>query len=144
MTWKVRVTVKGYQDDGSGEAVEMVSVGNCRLQGGTYYLLYDEVDEGENGESGITKNLLKIAQNGRHVELVKKGMINTVMVFDQEQLEASVYETPYGKFLLEINTCQMGFCIREDRLELELGYILNLNHQPVSKNYITIIARRIS
>lgn len=143
MTWKVRVTVKGYPDDGTGEAVELVSTGVLRLQGKTYYVLYEEVDEEENGDSGITKNMLKIEKNGKYAELVKKGMINAVMVFDTEQPAASVYETPYGRFLMEINTCQLDFRNLENRLELELFYILNLNHQPVSKNRITIIAERI-
>lgn len=144
MTWKVRVTVKGYQSDESEEPIEVVSTGECRYQSGRYYVLYEEIDEGENGVSGITRNMLKIEASGKHVELVKKGIINAVMVFDQEQAATSFYETPYGKILMEINTCQMNFLNREDKLELELGYILNMNHQPVSQNRIAIIVERMS
>ena len=82
MTWKVRVTVKGYQSDVSEEPIEVVSKGECRFQSGKYYILYEEIDEGENGDSGITRNMLKIEESGRHVELVKKGVVNAVMVFD--------------------------------------------------------------
>lgn len=137
------MTVKGYPDGAAEEAIEIVSTGVCRLQGETYYVLYEEIDEEESGDSGITKNMLKIEKDGRYAELVKKGILNAVMVFDKEQPAASVYETPYGRFLMEINTCQLDFRNKEDRLELKLLYILNLNHQPVSKNRITIIAERI-
>lgn len=144
MTWKVRVTVKGYQSDVSEEPIEVVSKGECRFQSGKYYILYEEIDEGENGDSGITRNMLKIEESGRHVELVKKGVVNAVMVFDQEQAASSFYETPYGKILMEINTYHINFINQEDKLEVELGYILNMNHQPVSKNRIAIIAERVS
>lgn len=141
---RVLVTVRGYQKDGVEEgAVELVAAGDISYRNGKYYLCYEEVDEEESGENGLTKTRLKIEEDGGCVELVKKGLINTTMVFKPNGSTTSFYDSPYGKMLMEINTSDLLFSYNDGKMEIKMSYILNMNHQPISENTIHITAAHV-
>ena len=87
----VLVTVRGMQSiesvDGS-EEVEMVAKGNYYFRNGHHFICYEEMSEGFDKP---TKSMIKIADNV--VEVDKKGVMNTHLVFEPEKKNVTFYAT---------------------------------------------------
>ena len=86
MTKEVLIHLKGMQttDDphGSDEPLELITVGEYYYRNNTHYLLYDEQMEGLDEP---IHNLVKIRPG--HMEVRKKGPVQTNMVFEDRKTE---------------------------------------------------------
>ena len=84
MNKKVLVSISGLQTEiGDDEAIEIVSPGEYHQRDGKHYILYEEMHEDGEAESGVSKNLLKISPD--YIELTKKGYANVNMVFEKDK-----------------------------------------------------------
>ena len=71
---------------GSEETVEVVSCGEYHFRNGKHFVIYEEVmDESSNHMD--TKCLLKLSD--KHIELLKKGDVETHMVFEEGKTHLS-------------------------------------------------------
>ena len=102
----VLVTVRGMQSiesvDGS-EEVEMVAKGNYYFRNGHHFICYEEMSEGFDKP---TKSMIKIADNV--VEVDKKGVMNTHLVFEPEKKNVTFYATPFGQMEMGIEKTVLG------------------------------------
>ena len=103
MTKEVLIHLKGMQttDDphGSDEPLELITVGEYYYRNNTHYLLYEEQMEGLDEP---IHNLVKIRPG--HMEVRKKGPVQTNMVFETEKQNMACYQTPYGPIQMDITT----------------------------------------
>lgn len=133
MTKEVTVLIDGSQLDTEEETVRTTASGVYRKLNGKHVIHYEEsIDGGE----GITKNTVSIASE--HVEIVKKGVISTVMSFDLLEPSQTFYQTPYGRLLLQIQTTELLIEESQDEIKVRLRYLLSVNGEYLSDNQILI------
>lgn len=136
MTKEVIISIKGLQFvEEEEEAVELISVGNYSFQDGTHIVEYEEIEEAE-GTKGITQNTISITP--KQVEILRGGMNNVQMLFEENCKNLTYYQTPFGELLIGINTTKIRIAEREDRIMVMLEYGLEINYNHVSDCKITI------
>ena len=121
MTKDVLVSVKGLQTDQFQDNTELETLtpGEYYERNGSHYVLYEETDE---GAMGTTKNMLKFREN--HLELIKKGLINVHMIFEQNKKNMANYTTPFGDLLIGIEAEQILIKEEEKRIQIQVDYAL--------------------
>lgn len=135
MTKDVLLTISGLHFDAvsdeteeENEAIEVVTPATYYLKNGKHYVIYDELVE---GMPGSIKNRIQIEESGK-VEMFKRGISNTHMVFEKEKIHMTEYETPYGELMLGVYTRGVDVQIQEDNIDVEIGYALDANGQKVA------------
>lgn len=119
MTEKVRIIIEGMQSGDPDTAIITRANGSYHLTMGWHYVLYDEqLGEGE----AVSKNIMKLKQD--RIELTKKGLGPSHMVFDRRERTRTLYATPYGDIPMEIETREIRIKEATDRIEVELDYLL--------------------
>lgn len=111
----------------------MITVGDYYKRNGKHYLRYEEAME---GFEGTTSNLIKF--DGHMVDIMKKGVANVHMVFEEKQKNLTYYDTPFGNLLIGLSTNSIDFEEEEDAIRLEIGYSLDINYEFVSDCRISI------
>lgn len=137
MTKDVLLTVSGLQfasqEDGAGEAVEVITPGDYYKKNDKHYVLYDEVME---GFSGITKNVIKIAEDC--LDITKKGVTNVHMIFEKNKKNVTYYYTPFGSLLIGIDAKQVNVAETEDNIDVTVNYDLEVNYEFLANCNITM------
>jgi len=133
MTKEVIVKISGLHiekaEEGNTHApIEVVVPATYFFKNGKHYLLYEEAEE---GVSNVTKNQIKITGDTK-VELRKKGVHMTEMVFEKEQKNLANYQTPYGEIALEVHTTHLNVQEEEERLIVDVEYTLEANEAHLS------------
>ena len=128
MTKEVLVSIKGTQCmDGEDDSIEIITAGTCYNKNGKWYVLYDEAVE---GIEAATHNTVKIAKD--KIEVIKKGLVDSRMVYEYGKKHNCNYVTPMGLIILGITTTALTVTEQEDRLEVLIEYSLEMNGEYVA------------
>lgn len=138
MKKEVLVAIAGLQFEFSeDEALEVISSGEYYYRNGKHYVLYEELQEDENGiKGGITKNTLKISDT--MIELKKSGFHNVVMTFEKGKKTVTCYQTPVGQLMIGIDTTGIYVQELEDGIVVDIRYMLDIHYSHVSECVIKI------
>lgn len=139
MTKDVKIIVLGTHDHGDGDSgtIRTQHKGQYFEKGDSHYLLYEEEQEGFTEK---VKNRLKYKAGC--VELVKSGLVNSRMVFEEGKTIMTNYQGPYGQLVMGVNTSAIRITQREDRISIEVDYTLETEKRIVSRSRITIKVKR--
>ena len=108
--------------------IEVISPGEYFERNGAEFLLFEEhMDDTSQG----TRNLVKI-EPGR-VSILKKGLINSDMVFEKGVQRQTHYTTPFGSVVLGITADNVAVERRPDEMKVELDYRLEINYEHYSE-----------
>ncbi len=118
--------VEGYET--GDDAIEVVTPASYYCRNGKHYIIYDEVLE---GMGGTIKNKIKITGNDS-VEIMKSGVSNSHMIFEKNKKNLTYYRTPYGQMLIGVNTKNMEIDVRDDKINVQVDYELDVNHEPLA------------
>ena len=135
MTKDITIKIKGKQTYPGGECVETVTetAGEYYMRNGSHYVMYEEQEAGFTQSS---KCMLKVYTQG--VELTKKGLLQSKMVFEEGKQHMTEYRTPFGVFMLEVQTGRVSVLEEENSLTVRLEYSLGNNEEPMADCDITI------
>ena len=141
MTKDVLVSISGHHIDimaepeetpeameSARDAIEVVTPASYYCKGGKHYIIYDEVME---GMAGTIKNRIKITGTDS-VEIVKSGLSSSHMIFEKNRKNLTYYRTPYGQMLVGVNTRNMEVSVEDDRINVQVDYELDVNHEPLA------------
>lgn len=131
----IEITVSGVQQDDAGHrtATDYRAQGQYFERDGCRYLLYEEQD----AESGaVTHNTLKIKD--RSLELIRRGNVNSRMVFAVGTPMAADYVTVYGALHLEVDTEDLKCLWRPTEASIEITYSLSMAGELLSRNRLSI------
>ena len=126
MTKDIMLRISGVQfPDGeeNSEEMEVITSGSYFEKDGRHYIKYDEVQEDSNE---VIRNLLKI-ENGS-LELTRRGMTNVHMVFE------------FGRFLVGISATHLDVSEKEDSIDVQVKYALEINSEYIADCSISICA----
>lgn len=131
----VLISIKGLQfenDMDSGE-IETITKGEYYKRGGSHYVIYEELTE---GHEEPTKNIIKIREH--ELDLTKRGLVNTHMVFEEHKKNMTNYATPFGDIIIGIDTKRVGMREQEKRMTVSVDYSLEVNYEFLSDCTITM------
>jgi len=132
---EVKIQIKGIQrNEDAEEIIETAAFGEFDWTDENYYLKYEELSE--DGE--ITKTLIKMKD--KNIEVIKRGSIESKMVFIPNVVTQTNYNTCYGVLAMAVNTIHTAFHVTEDGVTAEIEYVLYLDGTMVSVNFLNIEA----
>ena len=136
MTQKVILTLQGLQTDQGGEdtgQIETVAEGDYYKKNGKHYVIYEEAME---DSVDTTKNRLKFNEDS--IELSRRGSIAAHMVFQENKKNLTNYSTPFGQIHMGIDTKKIQVTEREERINVEVDYALEIDDQFLSDCHMKI------
>lgn len=137
MTKEVIVSIKGLQFvQEENDTVELIAAGQYSFIDGMHRIEYEEIDENESGEKGITQNVILITRG--MVQIMKTGMTTTQMLFEENKKNLTYYQTPFGRIMMGMDTSSIRILEEEDAIAAVLEYALEMNYNHVSDCKITI------
>lgn len=138
MTKEVVLTIKGVQKYPGEEPLETVTQVDAEYyeRGQSQYVMFEEVQE---GFTESVKSMLKIKNNC--VELTKKGLIQSHMIFEPEALYMTEYKTPFGRMQLGVRTGELRVLETKDMSRIDIKYILESEEQVMADCSIQMTIR---
>ncbi|MCM1245265.1 MAG: DUF1934 domain-containing protein [Roseburia sp.] len=133
----VKVSISGVHNNLQEETVEVVSMGELYEKDDKIYVSYDEASDSAPGvDCEIVKSLLKVKKD--QVEIIKKGITETHMVFIQDKDTISYYSTPFGELEVAIHTDRLEKTTNEQGFQIFLEYALEINAAHMSSCNVDI------
>lgn len=129
MTKDVILTISGLQfaQETAAEPVEIVTAGNYYKKNGKHYIIYDEVME---GFEGATRNVIKVTEDS--LDITKKGVINTHMLFEEHKKNRTYYHTPFGNIFIGIDAEKVQVEETEEQIDVKIRYALEANYEHLA------------
>ena len=124
------VTVRDSED--SKDRSEFRAEGSFYKKNGIYYVTYTEND---GTALDKTRVFLKISENG--VDMRRMGVFKTAIQYRTGKITDTVYETPFGKMDIKIETTKIVNKLSEKGGTLKIFYTLFTGGEDV-KNEITL------
>lgn len=138
MTEDVFVSITGLHaaPDEPEEEIEVIFPGKCRKTGDTWCIQYSEPVEGMDGE---IRNLIKLRDH--RVEVTKRGLTSTHMVFEEGKKNVTWYETPLGSIELGIAATNVQIVEDSDTIIAQAVYALEINQTILADCSLSISVR---
>jgi uncharacterized beta-barrel protein YwiB (DUF1934 family) len=126
LTKNVIVSIKGlqFESEMDGELIETINFGEYYKKNDGHYILYDEITE---GSEQTTKNIIKF--RGDELNMTKKGLVNTHMIFQENRKNISSYYTPYGELVFGIDARKVVLEENEEQILIQVDYALEVNYE---------------
>ena len=128
MTKDVLITIRGVHTlDHEDNDVEMIVRGGYYQKNGKHYILYEEILEG--AEERV-KNVIKISPSS--MDIIKKGVTNSRMLFEKNKKNLSCYSTPVGNLVIGIQANHFYVEEQENSIKVNVDYSLDINYEHMS------------
>ena len=139
MNQNVLVTIRGTENEYGttpGTEIETIQPGIYNFMQDKHIITYEEPCEGNPGES--VHNLLKI--NEDTVSILRRGQIDTNMVFKEGYRHSGTYGIAYGASSLpfDIKTSHLAIAEDTDCINIEINYSLGLGNSYISRRTVCI------
>ena len=122
----LQMAVNGTENNDDDGPIEVFSPGTYYFKDGTHYIFFEEVAE---GVSGVTKSQIRL-HGTETVEVMKKGVSNMHMVFDEGKSNRCFYKTPFGELDLGICTNSIIVSEEENEIDIQVEYVLEVCGDP--------------
>lgn len=124
MTKQVLLTIAGLQmiEGEQAEPIEIVTAGDYYFRNGKHYVRYEEAVE---GSTQSIQNTVKIGDGT--LEVIKKGLTHSHMIFEKNKSNLSCYETPFGSMRMETSTSNVDIRETEKDIDVQVNYTLGIN-----------------
>ena len=138
MNRDVMISVRGLQllngmADGD---IETVQKGKYYFREGSHFLIYDEYME---DFQEPVHNVLRFKDG--EVTLVKRGLVNVQMFFEEGKKTLTQYNTPFGSIMMGLDTRKIRWKEDPEGLHLRVNYVLEANYQYVADCRIRVEAK---
>lgn len=130
----VLITISGLQEETGPEGtVEVAVSGEYYKRGETHYVKYQQYDQ---ETDTTTDNMIKI--KGDTVEIKRSGVVSSNMVFKQNTIHNSFYDTVVGSMAIETRTGTVLVQEADHSMDVKLEYELYMNEAFISNCEVTI------
>ena len=125
----------GYGEN-EEEAIDFSTDGLYTYDGGTACMTYLETEV--TGMEGTRTSVMVMSDR---VVVDRDGTVTSRMVFQEGKKNAFLYDTPVGSATMHMDTRRILFRFNENGGELEIDYVLDLEHTFVTRNLFQIEVR---
>lgn len=133
----VIISVRGTQQSNPEEKEDVMELVTQGVLSGSqeegYVLSYQESEL--TGLEGTTTTFLVEKDK---ITLRREGSINSEMIFQVGQRHLCLYETPYGGFMLRVNTQRAWSDLDQTGGSLSIRYIMEVENERVGENSFEI------
>lgn len=134
MTKDVIVSVKGIQSDLTNkDSIEMITTGSYYYKNNKHYVKFEDNDLDCDRK---TQTTVKIKDD--KIEVIRFGGANAHMVFEEGIKNQTHYDTPFGPFVIGIDTKKVKIEEKEDLLQIEADYTIDINHEHIGENSLNL------
>ena len=129
----IQISVRSIQNYGSEpEVILTKTTGSYCLKNGFHTINYYELDE----YGSATDNFISLSE--KEMQIRKSGSFSGQFVFALDNRTETIYLTPFGKVIFEVETEFYNLNVQKDCLNVQLRYRLYTSNQLFSENFITI------
>ena len=129
----IQISVRSIQNFGSEpEMILTKTTGSYCLKNGFHTISYYELDEYGN----TTDNFISLSE--KEMQIRKSGSFSGQFVFALDNRTETIYLTPFGKIIFEVETEFYNLNVQKECLKVQLRYRLYTSNQLFSENFITI------
>ncbi|MFW6022033.1 MAG: DUF1934 domain-containing protein [Halanaerobiaceae bacterium] len=128
---KIKINSRQSYDDDSDENINHDTKGILFNKNNNLYLVYDD-----NVYHGA-RTTIKIDSEKDRI-FVSRDNPDLTQIYKQDSQTIGKYDTPYGKFKLEIHTTVLDIEIEKSKGNVYIKYKLYMNKQYISQNYLQI------
>lgn len=133
----VVISIRGVQvDEPDNESVELVTDGCYWFNDGRARISYSESEV--TGMPG-TETTFNVSPG--EIILSRRGTLTSDMVFREGYKDTFLYDTPYGSAMLGLDTHRISCSLDEHGGDLEIDYVINIDHSVVGRNRFKINVR---
>lgn len=138
MKKEVTIKIKGLQKYPEGERVETITEtkGEYFFRNGSHFVKFEEEAE---GFTEVSKCLLKVKSD--YVELTKKGLVDSHMIFEKNKNHRTQYKTPFGVIMMGMHTRSIQMLEEENALAIQIEYELNAEEEHMADCNIRIMIK---
>lgn len=133
MNKEATIIIKGKQAETDEGVITVKAPATYHFQNNKHFARFEERD---NQGLLVNKNVLKISSN--QVDIMKRGISNSHMVFRLDSITKTNYHTPYGIMEFQIQTTDLDIKETPNLVEVNLKYKLLSDNSLVSSNDINI------
>lgn len=135
MTKEVKISVCGMQwgEEIEENTIETEADGEYYCKNGSHYVFYEEAME-----EGAKPSKTRIKWKENRLELIRQGVVDTHMMFEEKQTHMTDYVTPYGKLFLGVNTHTVKVEEKDDSISILVEYQLELEEEVLSRHRLNI------
>lgn len=139
MRENVVISIKAHQlyQEQEPDCVELVSAGTLERTENGYTLSYEESEL--TGLEGTT-TVLQVEEG--QVTLLRRGEVNSVMVFEEGRQHVSMYDTPAGALTIGVNTRRLRTAFNDQGGDIEIQYTIDVEHAATGLNLFQIHVAR--
>ncbi|NLF34371.1 MAG: DUF1934 domain-containing protein [Clostridiales bacterium] len=135
----VIISIRGLQsfEDMEDEVIDLVTEG--RLVGSAeegYSLSYQE-----SPVTGLDGTLTTFQIQRDRITLLRVGVVNSQMIFEEGRKHLSLYETPNGALTVGVNTRRARSTLEECGGSIEINYAIEIDHAVAGENAFRISVR---
>lgn len=135
MTQDVIISISGLHiasddqiDQNENEPIEIIASGKYYYKNGKHYIIYEELME---DFPEMVKNKVKITGESQ-LEIIKTGLVNAHMFFENGKSNVTFYETPFGKMHTETHTRCLDIKVGENQIDIDVDYGLDVGGEPTA------------
>lgn len=134
----VIISIVGTQtyDEDDKDTIELVTDGKYSQKNGETNLTYMESEL-----TGLAGTKTTFTINPNAVVLSREGTLNTRMIFEVGKKHYFLYDTPYGAATMGVNTSHIRHRLGENGGDMEIEYVVDLDHTVIGKNTFKINVR---
>ena len=138
----VIIFVRGEQtyDGMAPDETELMTEGFMTIGGdGGIVLEYQETEL-----TGMEGTTTRFTIRDDTVLLTREGSVNSQMVFQRGRRHSSLYETPWGTMLVDVDTTALAYRMNSRGGILEIRYTVAVDHQVTGRNLVKIRVREVA
>jgi uncharacterized beta-barrel protein YwiB (DUF1934 family) len=130
------VGTQNYGKDEDDDSIELVTDGEYSFDSGRGEIFYSESEL--TGMEG-TKTHLSISP--LEVVLRREGSVTSSTVFREGERNSFLYDTPYGKAIMGVDTRKIAADFDEHGGNMEIDYVVDMDHAVFGRNKFQINVR---
>ena len=120
------------------DKLEFTTDGYYFYEDGTGCLSYMESEV-----TGMEGTRTSVIVSPQQVVVDRDGMITSRMIFQEGEKNSLLYNTPYGTATMGIDTRRIEQRFDEDGGELEIDYVVDMEHAVVTRNIFQISVKQM-
>ncbi len=138
MIKEVVISIRSLIDYGLDEedSIDFSTDGVYRLEDGVAHIAYLETEV-----TGLTGTRTSVRVTPEKVIVDRRGSLTSRMEFSPGGKSSFLYDTPVGQATMNMNTRSVSHRFDSNGGELEIDYVLDMEHTVVSRNKFMLTVR---